>query len=192
VENSKPRPKLTKAEREEIEDLYQQEAYDLYRYACSLPAGRMSDSRDLVQTTFQEAIRAWQTIGRYDHDERRKWLYAVVRNKTIDLWRKQKPIELVVDVPQPRSRSKDPSECAEFAIALASCWREIKQMPQRRRTVAFLVWGESWAVERVAEHLEMAPSTVRGHLMEARKQLRATIGHLVPFIDDEEEQEPAP
>ena len=81
---------------------------------------------------------------------------------------------------------------AEFAIALARCWREIDQMPPIRRTVVSLVWGESWTPRRVAEHLGVASSTVRGHLWEARKQLRAMVGHLVPFIDDEEEQESAP
>jgi RNA polymerase sigma-70 factor (ECF subfamily) len=61
-----------------------------------------------------------------------------------------------------------------------------------RRTVASLVWGKSWTPKRVAGHLGVAPSTVRGHLREARKQLRASVGHLVSFIDDEQEQEPAP
>jgi RNA polymerase sigma-70 factor (ECF subfamily) len=44
----------------------------------------------------------------------------------------------------------------------------------------------------VARYLGLADSTVRGHLREARQQLRTAVGHLVSFIDDKEEQEPAP
>jgi RNA polymerase sigma-70 factor (ECF subfamily) len=185
VAPSKPRPRLTREQLEQVEDLYRQEADDLYKFACSL--GCASESWDLVQTTFHEAIRAWRDVGRYGPDECRKWLRRVLKNKAIDLWRKQKVIDLTADVPHPRTRSDDPGERAELAIALASCWREIKQMPPRRRAVASLVWGKSWPPERVAKHLGSAPSTVRGHLQEARKQLRATVGHLVSFIDDEEE-----
>jgi RNA polymerase sigma-70 factor (ECF subfamily) len=187
---SEPRPKLTKGQREQVEDLYRQEAEELYKYACSISQGRASESRDLVQTTFYEAVRAWPKVGRLGLDERRKWLRRVLKNKAIDLWRKQKVIDLTADVAHTRSRSVDPGERAELAIALASCWREIEQMPPRRRTVALLVWGKSWTPNRVAEHLGVAPSTVRGHLREARKQLRATVSHLVSFIDDDEEQEP--
>lgn len=192
MEPSIPRSKLTKGQREQVEDLYRQEAGDLYKYSCSISRGGASEAWDLVQTTFHEAILAWREVGRYGPDERRRWLRRVLRNKTIDLWRKQNVIHLTDNVPHPHSRSDDLGERAELAIALASCWRAIELMPPIRRAVASLVWGKSWTTEQVAEHLRVTPSTVRGHLREARKQLRATVGHLVPFIDDEEEQEPAP
>jgi RNA polymerase sigma-70 factor, ECF subfamily len=58
-----------------------------------------------------------------------------------------------------------------------------------RQLVAFLIWKEHWPAERVANQLGIAPSTVRGHLREARRQLRAIVGHLVPFVDDEEDSQ---
>jgi RNA polymerase sigma-70 factor (ECF subfamily) len=189
---SEARPRLTTGQLEQVEGLYRQEAESLYRYACSISLGRTSESWDLVQTTFYEAVRAWPEVGRYGPDERRRWLRRVLRNKAVDLWRKQKVVVLTADVPQPRAGSEDPGELAEFGVALACCWTEIEQMPPMRRTVVSLVWGESWTVKRVAEHLGVAPSTIRGHLLQARRQLRAVVGHLVPFIDDVEEQEPAP
>ena len=191
---SKPRPKLTKGQLEEVDDFYRQEANDLHKYACSILRGGASASMDLVQTTFYQAIRDWEKVGPYGPDERRKWLRRVLRNKAVDLWRKQKVIDRTDNVlHHQHSRSDDPGERAEFAIALASCWIEIEQMPPMRQRVASLVWGEMRTIEGVADYLGIAPSTVRGHLREARKQLRAAIGHLVPFIDDQEEpEEPAP
>ncbi len=190
---SEPRPRLTTGEREQVERLYRQEAEELHRYACSISQGlAVAESWDLVQTTFFEAVRAWRTVGQYGPDERRKWLRRVLKNKAIDLWRKQKVIDLTADGAHRHSGSDDPGERAEFAVALAGCWKEIEQMPPMRRTVASLVWGESWTFECVAEQLGLASSTVRGHLREARRQLRVSVGHLVSFIDDEEEREPGP
>lgn len=189
---SEQRPKLTEGQLEQVENFYRQEAGDLYRFACSISPGRACEALDLVQTTFHDAIRAWEKVGQYGPDERRKWLRRVLKNKAVDLWRKQKMIDLAADNSHAACRSDDPGERAEYAIALASCWEEVGRMPPMRQRVASLVWGESWSPERVAEHLGVAPSTVRGHLLKAREQLRAAVGHLVPFIEDEEDQESAP
>ncbi|MEU4569894.1 sigma-70 family RNA polymerase sigma factor [Micromonospora sp. NPDC023956] len=188
--SSRSRPQLTRHEVNQVEHLYLQEAQDLYRYARSRSWGGESEARDLVQTTFHEAIRGWRKVGGLGPDERRKWLRRVLMNKIVDLSRKQQRVDLTPDISALGARSTDDTgERAEFAIALARCWQEIEQMPPVRRKVALLVWGESWATKRVAARLGLAESTVRGHLREARKQLRASVGHLVPFIDDEEEQE---
>lgn len=193
MEPSGPRPRLTKRQRDQVEDFYRQEADDLYRYACWVSWDRASDVWDLVHTTFQEAILSWRDVGSYGRDERRRWLRRVLKNKMIDLRRKRNVIHLTDDIPHPHSRSDDVGDHAEFVIALDGCWRVIESMPSMRQAVAFLVWGESWTTGRVAKYLGVTPSTVRGHLREARRQLRASVGHLVPFIDDdEEEEEPAP
>jgi RNA polymerase sigma-70 factor, ECF subfamily len=187
---SKPQLRLTKGQREQVEDLYRQEAGSLHKYACA--HGHVSEAWDLVQTTFQAAIRTWPTVGEFGPDERRMWLRRVLMNKAIDHLRKQKMIGLTDDLSDQQCRSADPGERAELAIALAGCWEEIERMPPMRRTVASLFWSRSWTTEHIAEHLGVAQSTVRGHLWEARKRLRAAVGHLVYFIDDEEGQEPAP
>lgn len=185
------RPKLTQRERDEFEQFYRQEAVALYRYACSNGLIRVDERQDLVQTTFRDAIHDWAKVGVLGPGERRRWLRRVLSNKAIDLYRKQRVVDLSADPSHPPSRFDDTSERAELAIALEECRRVIQRMPPVRRKVADLVWGESWATERVAEHLALAPSTVRGHLRAARRQLRASVGHLVPFIDDEGEQEAA-
>jgi RNA polymerase sigma-70 factor (ECF subfamily) len=110
----------------------------------------------------------------------------VLKNKAIDDWRKRRVLNLAAVVPEPGPPVAGPAELAELSIALANCWREIKRMPLTRQVVAFLIWNEGWSTARVAEHLSIAPSTARGHLREARRQLRSSIGHMVPFIEDEE------
>jgi RNA polymerase sigma-70 factor (ECF subfamily) len=189
------RPRLSREQSEEVQELYVQEARDLYRYACSLPLAGGCRPEDLVQTTFHEAILGWEKVSQYALDERRKWLRRVLKNKAIDDWRKNCAVDLTGAVPEPGPQPAGPSELAELSIALENCWTEIKQMPPVRQKVAFLVWNEFWTTERIADHLGVAPSTVRGHLREARRQLRSSVGHLVPFFDEEEDdkgREPAP
>ncbi|MBM7075422.1 RNA polymerase sigma factor [Micromonospora humida] len=177
---------------EQIKDLYAQEAKDLHWYAHSRPWIRAADASDLVHTTFLEAIRAWGKVEPLGSDERRRWLRQVLKHKAVDLWRKQKVVDLTADdLHLPPTPGDETGRRVELVIALTSVWRAIEQMSPRRRTVASLVWGEGWDGRRVADHLGLAESTVRGHLREARLQLRASVGHLVPFIDDEEEQESA-
>ncbi|MFG2064859.1 RNA polymerase sigma factor [Micromonospora sp. NPDC048871] len=186
------RPKLTRTQVEQIEQLYLLEAEDLHRYAHSRSWVRACDAQDLVQITFHEAVRAWEKVEPLGSDERRRWLRQVLRNKAVDLWRKQKRVDLAVDVPDlPPPSDNETAEHVELMIALTSCWKAIEQMPPRRRMIALLVWGEAWEVKRAADHLGLATSTVRVHLREARLQLRASVGHLVPFIEDEEDWEPA-
>lgn len=181
-------PRLSREQARQVHELFVQEADDLYRYACSFWAGGCG-SEDLVQTTFHEVIRAWETVGQYAPDERRRWLRRVLKNKAIDDWRKRCVVDLAAVVPEPGPQPAGPGELAELSIALANCWTEIGQMPPVRQLVAFLTWNELWTTERVADHLGVAPSTVRGHLRQARRQLRASVGHLVPFIDEEEDDE---
>lgn len=192
VGSSESRPKLTGNQVEQIKQLYQQEAGNLYGYARSRRWLQQSDVEDLVQTTFHEAIRAWDKVEPLGSDGRRRWLRQVLRNKAVDLWRKHHAVDPTADLSRLLSTPDDEtSERVELMIALTACWREIEQMPPGRRIVAFLVWGEMWDLRRVADHLRLAESTVRGHVREARLQLRASVGHLVSFIDDEEEQESA-
>ncbi|MEU6025246.1 sigma factor [Micromonospora sp. NPDC047134] len=81
------RPKLTRTQVEQIEQLYLLEAEDLHRYAHSRSWVRACDAQDLVQITFHEAVGAWEKVEPLGSDERRRWLRQVLRNKAVDLWR---------------------------------------------------------------------------------------------------------
>lgn len=181
------RPRLSPEQAKQVHELYVQEAGELHRYACSLLGSGACGPTDLVQTTFREAIVAWENVSQYAPNERRKWLRRVLKNKAIDDWRKRAVVDLTSAVPEAGPQPANPGELAELSIALAHCWAEIGRMPPVRQIVAFLLWNECWTTACVADHLGVTPSTVRGHLREARRQLRASVGHLVPFIDDEED-----
>lgn len=181
------RPKLLPEESQRIIDLYRQEANDLFRYGCSLPGTSREDAEDLVQTTFHELIREWTKVGQYNLAELRGWLHRVLKNKAIDDWRKTRAVDTTPDVPERIGQPTALADQVERSIALANCWAAIERMPLMRRRVAFLRWHEEWTTACVADHLGVTESTVRGHLWVARRRLRADLGHLVTFIEDEED-----
>jgi RNA polymerase sigma-70 factor, ECF subfamily len=175
--------RLTKVQRDELVELFTHAAPDLARYAQRLCGSDRGEAEDLVQITFQEAARAWDTLGQRGPEDRRKWLYTVLRNKAVDERRKTSRVDLTPDDPGTGS-SSDPAEAAELSVALAQCWEHISRMPPQCRSVAFLAWQEQWITKEIAAHLGITPGTVRGHLHEVRKRLRAELGHLMTINED--------
>ncbi|MET8155355.1 sigma-70 family RNA polymerase sigma factor [Sphaerisporangium sp. NPDC005289] len=189
MDPSDRRPKLTKRQLEQAEEIYRQSAPGLFQYACRLRSqGYGADPHDLVQTTFQAAIEQWAKVGLFSPDERERWLRRVLKNKAIDHMRRQGVIDLSAEIPSPRPPSDDTCERARMRIALDACRKVIAAMPRMRRAVAFLTWHEDWGDERIAEHLRITPSTVRGHRRKARKQLKDELGPLVSFSDEDEDE----
>jgi RNA polymerase sigma-70 factor (ECF subfamily) len=171
-----------------VRELFIREATELSAYARSLPGTVACTAEDLVQTAFHEAIFAWRTVGPYAPDEQRRWLRRVLKNKAIDDYRKHRRVDVVdlaTAAPEPGPPAVAASELAELSLTLANCWAEIRRMPPVRQQVAFLAWDEDWTTAQIAAHLGLSASTVRGHLYEARKQLRSSLGRLV--IGDEDD-----
>jgi RNA polymerase sigma-70 factor (ECF subfamily) len=177
---------LTKEQRDDLFELFTQVAPDLARYAWKLRRPVGCDAEDLVQITFQEAARAWDTLGQRTSMERRKWLYKVLHNKLVDEWRKTCHIDLTPDDPRCGS-PPDPAEAAEQSVALAQCWTHISRMSKKRQQVAFLTWQMGWSTYEIATHLGITQSTVRGHLHVVRQRLRADLGHLISATENEDE-----
>lgn len=178
--------RLTKEQRDDLLELFTQAAPDLARYASKLrrPVGCEAD--DLVQVTFQEAARSWDTLGPRAPDDRRKWLYTVLRNKSVDELRKTGRVDPTPEDPRTGS-PPDPAEVAEQSLALARCWEHIGRMPGMCRRVAFLAWQKEWRTDEIAAHLGIAQSTVRGHLHVVRQRLRADLGHLMSVPENTDE-----
>lgn len=168
--------------------LFESEASSLFSYACTLPGVSPSDAEDLVQVTFQEAAIKWeQCLCSLDQESLRRWLYRVLRNKTIDQWRKYGSRRASLDRLETVSGPVEETyRNALFSITLQRCWEKIGTMPEARQRVAFLKWGEDWSSAEIAEFLGISVSTVRGHLKRARDELAVTIGPDAPFADSEE------
>jgi RNA polymerase sigma-70 factor, ECF subfamily len=173
----------------EVAALFEAEASSLFGYACTLPGVSRADAEDMVQVTFHEAATRWEDLlFALDQESLRKWLYRVLRYKTIDQWRKygsrQVPLEQFDSCAGSAEKTYNK---ALSSITLGQCWEKIATMPETRQRVAFLTWSMDWSSAEIAEYLGIKPSTVRVHLKRARDELAAVIGSDASFVDAAED-----
>jgi len=178
--------RLSEEDGAEITRLFRVTAADLYAFACTLPAVDRPMAEDLVQEAFRAAVAAWGTLAGRSDEGRRRWLFTVVRNKTISQWRKDRNTVTSPDPPERPAFGDSTADQVLSATAAAKCWKVIEGMPPVRQKVAFLRWNEEWTSAEIASWLGITQATVRGHLRDARKDLRGQAGADVPFITDPE------
>ena len=146
--------------------------------------GEAADAEDCCQDAFVAALTRIEECR--PAEKFRAWLLTIVRNRAIDLQRRQ-PVRRaeVLDVgagaaPGPgeaapvaaASSAPDPLAHAERADARAHLRRALAALTPTRREVVLLHDLEGWNHREIAAHLGVAEGTVRAHLFWARRALR--------------------
>ncbi|SER31358.1 RNA polymerase sigma factor [Actinokineospora terrae] len=178
-------PRIPDEAAKEVAELFRYTARDLHRYAFRLNRGDAASAEDQVQDAFQAAALAWPALRPLSAGRRRAWLFAVVRNKSIDTWRKSTGVESLTETGI-STAPEDTHYRAVHLILLERCWKLLLTMPTARFRVAYLRWHESMSTREIADHLGIAPSTVRVHIKHARDEIIANIGPDVPFLVESE------
>jgi RNA polymerase sigma-70 factor (ECF subfamily) len=176
---------------QEITPLYETVAPRLFVRALVLAQGHRQKAEDLVQDVFHDAIKQWKDVRGYPADRQERWLYRVLHNKTVDMWRGgRRLIALPEEAAMPSER--DVHHEALCRVAVERVWKCLQSMPPSRHHVACLRWIAGWETSEIAQRLGISPSTVRVHLKYARDVLRRELGPDVPFIDDLDYDEQQP
>lgn len=148
--------------------------------------GNYEDAQDVAQSVF---VKLWKTLDRYD--PRRKfdtWLYRVTVNAAIDHLRSSGPKGVLQPLPDdPSVLGGDPSErSAEREVDLMELQRVFLRLaaglPPKQRAAFILKEIEGLDTAEVAEILGVRQSTVRNHLLQARRVLRAGIERDYPDL----------
>lgn len=173
----------------EIADLYVRFRDDMVRFAARLLGDARHMAHDLVQETFKAAALRWGKLRTRAGDEQRAWLYRVLKNKVFDQWGAASRSEagglsddLVADLDTPRT--------AVSHLLLRRCWKIIDSMTRAQRRVALLKWQGEWTTGEIAKHLDIAESTVRVHLRNARRTLSTELGSEVVFPSEWRDERP--
>jgi RNA polymerase sigma-70 factor (ECF subfamily) len=146
--------------------------------------GEVADAEDCCQDAFVSALTRIEECR--PAEKFRGWLLVTVRNRAIDLRRRQQVRRAdVLDVgagaaPGPgeaapvavASGAADPAVFAERADARAHLQRALATLTPTRREVVLLHDLEGWSHREIAGHLGVAEGTVRAHLFWARRALR--------------------
>ena len=144
----------------------------LHRIAGRI-TGDWDEARDVAQ---QVALRLWQTLSRFRAGEDLDgWIYRMTVNLAIDALRKRQARreDLLAELPDAVARpaagaGSGPLErvlARELEAALEDCTRELSP---RQKAVFVLARVEGLEPAEIARMMDLAPSTVRNHLFQAR------------------------
>lgn len=132
--------------------------------------GSGDDARDAAQDAF---IQAYLKLGQFDRDRSfRSWLFAIAYNRGLDMLRNRRRFRRAWEreastADPPAARGAGP------AIEESPIWRPVlgKITPQERSVLA-LRYNEDCGAAEIASMLGCSETTVRVHLLNARRKLR--------------------
>jgi RNA polymerase sigma-70 factor (ECF subfamily) len=133
------------------------------------------DAEDLVQDSF---LKVWRSAGSYraQRGSARKWIFSVLRNRSIDLLRSRTSRRRAL---QKAGASSEPSLPVEEAFA--PVWREflrdrvyeaLGELPHTQRTVLTLAHFSGLTHAQIAERLCVPLDTVKGRMRLGIEKLR--------------------
>ena len=147
--------------------------------------GNLDDAHDVAQTVF---LTLWRSLDRYDHSRRfDTWLYRVTVNAAIDMARKAGPRGVLHPLPDEArdglfatgpevERKLNRAELQKVFLRLSA------GLPERQRAAFVLRELQGLSTAEVAEVLGVTASTVRNHLLQARRFLREGIRREYPGL----------
>jgi RNA polymerase sigma-70 factor (ECF subfamily) len=139
------------------------------------------DAEDLVQESF---LAAYQYLDSFDVSRPfGPWLMRIVLNRGANLRRSRarRTTEPEVEGISTAPSALELSERAEARVILAEA---LAALPERQRLIVTLFDVDGRTSTEIGEMLELAPGTVRWHLHEARRALRAALSRFHGGGDD--------
>ncbi len=155
--------------------------------------GDWEDAIDVSQSVF---IRLWKGLGRYDPARRfDTWLYRITVNAAIDFVRSSGPRlqPLPAGSPEPVSgRASTPESDLDLLELRRAFARLSERLAPKQRTAFVLHEIEGLETAEIARIMDVAESTVRNHLLQARRVLRSGMEQEYPELVPHSRRRPAP
>jgi RNA polymerase sigma-70 factor (ECF subfamily) len=165
-------------DREAFDELVRAKRERVVRTAYQV-TGNLEDALDVAQAVF---VKVWRGIDRFDTRRRfDTWLYRVTSNAAIDLLRSRGPRGTLQPLPEDPSEFEAASERpgAEAALDLSRLQEVFSRLAGRlapKQRLAFVLREiEGNDTAEVARIMNVTESTVRNHLLQARRILREAI-----------------
>jgi RNA polymerase sigma-70 factor (ECF subfamily) len=167
---------------EAVNELVRRKREQVVRIAYQI-TGDWEDAVDVSQGVF---VRLWKGLGRYDPARRfDTWLYRITVNAAIDLVRRRGPRGSHQPLPEGASEPEAVSR-TESALDLAELRRAFvalsAQLAPKQRIAFVLREIEGLETAEVARIMKVTESTVRNHILQARRSLRAGLEREYPGL----------
>lgn len=139
--------------------------------------GQRQDAEDVVQDGFVAALVKIDTFDRSRPFG--PWLLRIVANRALNV-RKARTLRQVEPIPTDvASGGVSPFDAAERSEQRAGLQRALAQLPEHQRWIVELFEIDGFTGPEIAEMLDIAEGTVRWHLHQAKRTLRAALESLV-------------
>jgi RNA polymerase sigma-70 factor (ECF subfamily) len=161
-------------DRRAFEDLVLRKRDRVVRTAFQI-TGNLEDAKDVAQGVF---LRLWRVLQRFDLSKRfDTWLYRVTVNAAIDAVRARGPRGVLQALPDDagdrlRDPSQGPGEVFDLKQLQGAFLRLAARLAPRQRATFVLKEIEGLGTDEIARVLGVTESTVRNHLLQARRILR--------------------
>jgi len=161
-------------DRRAFEDLVLKKRDRVVRTAFQI-TGNLEDAKDVAQGVF---LRLWRVLQRFDLSKRfDTWLYRITVNAAIDSIRERGPkgtLQALSD--DAGARLRDPASGPDASFDLrqlqGAFFRLAARLAPRQRATFVLKEIEGLETAEIARTLGVTESTVRNHLLQARRILR--------------------
>ena len=168
---------------EAVNELVRRKREQVVRIAYQV-TGDWEDAVDVSQGVF---VRLWKGLRRYDPSRRfDTWLYRITVNAAIDLVRsRERGLQPLPDEPQelPAPRAGPGAESALDLAELRQAFARLSARLAPKQRVAFVLREvEGLETAEVARIMNVAESTVRNHLLQARRVLRLGLEREYPGL----------
>jgi len=161
-------------DRRAFEDLVLRKRDRVVRTAFQI-TGNLEDAKDVAQGVF---LRLWRVLQRFDLTKRfDTWLYRITVNAAIDSIRERGPKGTLQALPEDagdrlRDPSRGPDELFDLRQLQGAFFRLAARLAPRQRAAFVLKEIEGLETAEIARALGVTESTVRNHLLQARRILR--------------------
>lgn len=139
----------------------------------------IDDAEDTVQDCFMEL---WRRKDReMDASGLKSYLYAMVRNRCIDILKKDSLVDSNVQ-PSDLEEILSDEECEEWAYDEARIWTAIDSLPEKCREVFLLAKKEGLKYEEIAVRMGISVHTVKNQMSKAIKTVKAGVKKVYLFF----------
>lgn len=131
-----------------------------------------SDAEDVLQAVF---VRVWLSRDKLPGIlNMQAWLYTITARLCMQYWRNEKLRERKIrEVSTPLAEWETPFDLVQLKVLKGLIRSAIDAMPEKRRQVVYLNRNSGAGPTEIAATLSMPVGTVKNHLYEANRDIRA-------------------
>lgn len=160
-----------------------------YRPLCVYALHYLKDknlTEDLVQEAFTAYWMKQESGGEIDSP--RAYLYAAVRNRCVDVLRKEQYQNVCLDsvgedvLPVEDGEVISDEEAVDNSIREARIWSAIDRLPAKRRRIFLMSRRDGMKYSEIAHTLGLSENTVRNQISKALDSIRQGVKKVILFL----------